>query len=178
MTLAARARLVHLWASRRLSALMDGELRGRAREAVERHLAHCRACAETLDGLRRAQAVLRAAPPSAPPEEAWDRLREAMTPARGAPAGAAPKVPAPAAARWVLARRWAPAAAVGLLLALGASYYYLGAGPRRAAPPGEMTSFVTTADLVPEEGVLLSPSIELLLVARQNGGPGPREEDR
>jgi anti-sigma factor RsiW len=169
---ATKGTLAHLWASRRLSALLDGELRGRARGAVERHLADCRACVETLDGLRSAQAVLRAAPRSAPPRGEWDRLRDAMTPAPRTPAGAAPRVPASPGARW------APAAALGLLLGLGASFYYFGVGSHSSAPPAETTSFVTTSDLVPEEGVSLSPSIELLLVARQNGGSSPREDDR
>ena len=163
--------LAHRWASRRLSAYLDGELAGRAGRFVAAHAARCAACAEALEGLRQAQAALRSAPRSAPPDETWDRLREQMAaPARGGEM--------PALRRRALPRRWAPAAAAGLLMALGASIY-LTYGPGRPAPRGDATtSFVTTADLVQDEAVPVSPSLELLLVASHNGGPNLREEKR
>jgi hypothetical protein len=70
--------------------------------------------------------------------------------------------------------------AAGALAALGVSLY-LGFGrsipdPRPPAAPRTLPAFVTTADLVDQEPVSLSPSIELLLVARQNGGTNPGED--
>jgi hypothetical protein len=129
------------------------------------------ACAEVLEGLRRAQAALRAAPRSAPPVEAWGRLRERMAaPVR------AEGLPAPRRHR--LRRRWA-AAAAGLVLGLGTSIYLV-YGPGRTAPGGDAAAVaaVTAADLVHQENVSLSPSLELLLVASHNGGANPREEQR
>ncbi len=51
--------------------------------------------------------------------------------------------------------------------------------PDEMTPPPQgrgATSFVTTADLVDDEHMALSPSIELLLVARRNGGADPGED--
>jgi len=163
--------LAHRWVSRRLSAYLDGELAGRAAQWMARHVARCAACAEALEGLRRAQAALRAAPRSAPPAEAWDRLRERMAaPAR------ADGLPAPR--RRLLRHRWVPAAA-GLLMALGAAIY-LAYDPGQPAPQGDAAAVaaLTAADLVQQESVPLSPSLELLLVASHNGGANPREDRR
>lgn len=151
--------MIHCILSSRLSAYLDGELPPRRRRAVERHLTGCTTCAERLEGLRRAQASVRAAPPSAPPAEAWARLRERMAEPAQAPA------PVPARRR---AAAWGAAAAAVLLAA--AASLYVALGPAPAPAPGG-PSFVTTADLVDDEPVALSPSIELLLVARTNGGP-------
>ena len=154
--------MMHPWFSRRLSASLDGELPPRVLLAVERHLLRCRRCAERREGLRRAREIVQAAPRSAPPPEAWARLREQMA------AGAQPG-----------ARRWIPAwgvalAAAGVLAALAASLYLasgqMRSGFRPPAPTRAAASFVTTADLVDQEHVSLSPSLELLLVARQDGG--------
>lgn len=158
--------MAHLQAARCLSASLDGELSPRRARAVERHLAGCAACAARLEGLRRAQAALRAIPRSAPPPEAWAHLRERMAAPSPIPAAAAPRRHLPA---WGLA-----AAAAGVLM-LAAASLYLVSGPH-APPQGRgATSFVTTADLVDDEHMALSPSIELLLVARHNGGPDPGE---
>ena len=157
--------LTHLQAAGRLSAYLDGELpAGRAR-AVERHLAGCAACAARLEGLRRAQAALRAIPRSAPPAEGWARLREQMAVPALAPAGAAVPRRLPA---WGLA-------AAGLLMLVAASLY-LASGPNVPRLGRGATSFVSTADFVDDEHVALSPSIELLLVARHNDGPDARED--
>jgi anti-sigma factor RsiW len=162
--------VMHRWASRRLSAHLDGELSPRAAGAVGRHAAGCPVCAALLDGLRRAQVALRAAAPSAPPPEAWSRLRERM--AMPGPPAAGDK---PAADPRRRAHAWVLAAAAAVLLAMGASLY-VAVGPRPPAPVRSAPSFVTTADLVEEEAIPLSPSIELVLVAQQNGGAGPGED--
>ncbi len=164
--------MMHLWVSRRLSASLDGELPPRAMLAVERHILRCRRCARRREGLRRARAAVQASPRSAPPPEAWARLREQM---------AAPAQARPQAARRRRTRAWAmAAAAAGVLAALGASVYLgsgpPGPGPRPPAPPRATASFVTTADLVDQDPVSLLPSIELLLVARRNGGADPGED--
>jgi len=157
--------MMHLAVSRRLSAYLDGELSPLRAGAVERHVARCATCASRLKGLRRTQAALRAAPPSASPAEGWARLRERMTAPSGARAWVAPR-------RRPLA--WGIAAAAGILV-LAAAALYLGAGPEGRARARGATSFVTTADLVGEDHVALSPSIELLLAARHNGGPAAKE---
>jgi len=151
--------MMHIRASRRLSAYLDGELAPGERLAVERHLGCCPRCAARLQDLGRLRGALRSLPRSAPPEDGWIRLREEMV-------GAAPGRTRPSW-RPLTARRWAPVAALAMLLAaLGASLY-LASAP---APPRESLASPTTTDLIEEEPLSLSPSIELVLVARQNGG--------
>jgi len=164
--------MMHLWVRRRLSASLDGELPARAMLAVERHVARCPRCAGRRESLRRARAAVQAAARSAPPPEAWVRLRDQMV----APAPPATR-PAPRRRRpaWTLA-----GAAAGALAALGVSLYLgLGRSPSGLRPPvapRNVPSFVTTAELVDQEPVSLSPSIELLLVAREDGETSAGEE--
>jgi anti-sigma factor RsiW len=164
--------MMHLRARRRLSASLDGELPARAMLAVERHVARCPRCAGRRESLRRARAAVQASARSAPPPEAWARLRDRMA----APAPPAPRrVPRRRRPAWTMA-----GAAAGALAALGVSLY-LGfgrstSGLRPPAPHRNVPAFVTTADLVDQEPVSLSPSIELLLVAREDGGTNPGED--
>lgn len=157
--------MIHLSASRCLSAYLDGELAPGERLAVERHLGRCPRCAARLEDLGRLRGTLRSLPRSAPPEDGWSRLREEM--AEAPPERARPSW------RPAIARRWAPvAAAAALLAALGAAFY-LASAP---APPREPLASLTTTDLIEEEHLPLSPSIELVLVARHNGGADRGEE--
>jgi anti-sigma factor RsiW len=163
--------MIHVWASRRLSAYSDDELTAGARAAVARHLARCPACTGALAELGRVREVLRAAPHTEPPAEGWERLRERMAvPREGVPA------PGPAVRR--RAPAWSVAgAAAGLAVAATAFYIYLFAPPRPLPSPRVPASFVTTADLVGEEmHVPISPSLELLLAASHDGGAGPGEQ--
>lgn len=173
--------MMHGWVSRRLSGLLDGELPSRTRFAVERHLARCPRCAQRREGLRRARAAVQAAPRSGPPPEAWGRLREQMAAQAEAPPQrhrVPPTAPTPLGVGGMAgARPWRPVwtvagAAGGVLVALAASFYLI-SGPWPPAADRNTASFVTTADLVDLDPVSLSPSIELLLVARRNGGLDP-----
>jgi len=56
----------------RLSAYLDGELTEAQAAEVKRHLADCTGCRRTLEGLRRADALVRDLPPLAP-SAAFDR---------------------------------------------------------------------------------------------------------
>ncbi|HEV8664123.1 MAG TPA: zf-HC2 domain-containing protein [Candidatus Methylomirabilis sp.] len=157
--------MMHLLASRRLSAYLDGELAPGERLAVERHLGRCPRCAARLQDLGRLRGALRSLPRSVPAEDGWTRLREEI-------GGAAPER---ARLRWrpATARRWAPVAATAALLAaLGASLYLTSA----PGPPRESLASLTTTHLIEEEPLPLSPSIELVLVARGSGGADRGEE--
>ena len=57
--------------------------------------------------------------------------------------------------------------------ALLAASLYLASAP---APPREPLASLTTTDLIEEEHLPLSPSIELVLVARESGGADRGEE--
>lgn len=87
-----------------LSAYLDGEVRGRARDALAAHLAGCAACRAAYDELAAAKAALAALPRPAPPRsfrlspQAAERLRPTPQPHR--------------------AIAFAPAAALTLFLAL------------------------------------------------------------
>lgn len=154
--------MMHLVTSRRLSAYLDGELAPGERQAVERHLGRCPRCAARLENLGRLRGALRSLPRSVPPEDGWIRLRERMGDA----------APERARVRWRPAtpRWWVPVAAMAALLA--ASLYLASAPP----PPRESLASLTTTDLIEEEPLPLSPSIELVLVARGSGGADRGEE--
>jgi anti-sigma factor RsiW len=47
-----RFRRDHLWAPRRMSAYLDGELAGRRGTRMERHLDECKECRRLIGGLR------------------------------------------------------------------------------------------------------------------------------
>jgi anti-sigma factor RsiW len=157
--------MMHLVAWRRLSAYLDGELAPGARLAVERHLGRCVRCAARLHDLGRLREALRSLPRSAPPEDGWTRLRDEMA---GPPPGRARPSWRP-----VLARRWVPVAATAALLAAVGGSLYLASAP---APPRGSLASLTPTDLIEEEHLPLSPSIELVLVARGNGGADRGEE--
>jgi len=67
----------------RLSEYLDGDLSGPERDAVEEHLSGCRACAETLEGLRLVRlraGALRDAPPGA---DLWPGIADRIGGDRG-----------------------------------------------------------------------------------------------
>ena len=58
-----------------LSALLDGELTGRAADDARAHLAVCGVCSEELAAVGQARSWVRALPPVEPPAEFYERLR-------------------------------------------------------------------------------------------------------
>jgi hypothetical protein len=60
----------------RLSEYLDGELTPDERDAIERHLAGCDACAATLEELRRVVERARSLPPRAPAADLWGGIAE------------------------------------------------------------------------------------------------------
>ncbi len=52
----------HQWAPGRMSGYLDGDLAGRARARMERHLAECQDCRRLLAGLRAVVAGLHGLP--------------------------------------------------------------------------------------------------------------------
>jgi anti-sigma factor RsiW len=62
--------MTHEWTDR-LSEYLDGDLKGREREALEAHLAACPACTETLAGLSAVVARAGRLPERAPDADLW-----------------------------------------------------------------------------------------------------------
>ena len=60
----------------RLSEYLDGEITPDERDAIERHLAGCHACAATLEELRRVVERARSLPPRAPAADLWGGIAE------------------------------------------------------------------------------------------------------
>ena len=58
----------------RLSEYLDGELAGAERDALERHLAECAGCRETLEQLRRVTARARALDDRPPAADLWPAI--------------------------------------------------------------------------------------------------------
>jgi anti-sigma factor RsiW len=82
----ARFHLDHLFARRRLSAYVDGDLEPDERERVVRHLAECEECGRVERSLRRllgGLALLGGRRPARLADEAIERVREADRPADG-----------------------------------------------------------------------------------------------
>lgn len=157
--------MTHRWLSRALSAYLDGELPGWEGMAVVQHLRRCAACRERLEAVRGVRLAVRAARGSTPPADGWARLRRQLT---AMPRGRRP-VSRPGL-------RWAAAALVaGLMAAFGGSLW-LGIGD--APPPVHRTgeSLLAVQDLIEEEAIPLSPSIELVLAAREPDGAGGEAE--
>ena len=63
----------HLGAA--LSALLDGELTGRAADEARAHLGTCRACSDELAAVGDARSWIRSLPPVEPPADFYERLR-------------------------------------------------------------------------------------------------------
>jgi anti-sigma factor RsiW len=61
-----RFRLDHRWTPPHMSAYLDSELPGRARNRLERHTAQCPQCRSVLDDLRDMLTLLQGAPPPQP----------------------------------------------------------------------------------------------------------------
>lgn len=162
--------MMHFLASRRLSAYLDGELPPWQTLALERHLGQCRACAGHLEALRGVQTAIQNSPRSAPPGEGWARLREQM----GAPAPSwRHGAPPPLVPR---RRRLMVGAAAAFAIVAGASAY-LTLAPRPSPREAHAAPLLTAADLAEGEPISLSPSIELVLAARQ-GGRAAAGDDR
>jgi len=58
----ARFERDHQWAPARMSGYLDGDLAGRARARMERHLAECQDCRRLLAGLRAVVGALHRLP--------------------------------------------------------------------------------------------------------------------
>jgi anti-sigma factor RsiW len=58
-----------------LSALLDGELTGRAADAAQAHLAACQPCSDELALVGEARSWVRSLPPVEPPADFHERLR-------------------------------------------------------------------------------------------------------
>src|SRR3954454_24049610 len=57
---------------------VDGVIGPAARVGIDRHLAGCTACRQTVEDLRAILAATRALEPSEPPVRAWSRLERAI----------------------------------------------------------------------------------------------------
>lgn len=66
----------------RLSEYIDGELSFTERVAVEKHLADCAACRETLADLRAVVAAAASAPDAAPARDLWQGIAQHIAPAQ------------------------------------------------------------------------------------------------
>ena len=64
---------------RYLTAYADGELTGRSRERVERHLAVCDACSRELDSIVASDRIVRANAPPPVSEERWTAFRSELS---------------------------------------------------------------------------------------------------
>ena len=64
---------------RLLGAYHDGELEGSDKDAVSAHLAHCSACLQKLEGIRRIDDIFDATIPPDPNPVLWDRVREDLS---------------------------------------------------------------------------------------------------
>src|SRR3954471_6891845 len=61
-----------------LNDYVDGGVGPAAREDIDRHLARCTACRQTVEDLRAILAATRELEPSEPPVRAWSRLERAI----------------------------------------------------------------------------------------------------
>jgi hypothetical protein len=61
-----------------LSNLLDGELAGSDRRALESHLAECAGCRQALDDLRQLRAAARELPPRQPARDLWPGIESRL----------------------------------------------------------------------------------------------------
>src|SRR4051812_1243843 len=101
-----------------LNDYVDGALVPGGREDIDRHLAGCAACRQTVEDLRAILAATRELEPSEPPVRAWARLERAikLEPQRGdgGARGGEPSANAAASLSRVLVswKLWVPLAAL------------------------------------------------------------------
>jgi anti-sigma factor ChrR (cupin superfamily) len=99
-----------------LNDYVDGVLGTAGREEIDRHLAGCTACRQTVEDLRAILAATRELEPREPPVRAWPRLERAIA-LEQQHAGAAARSAAPSATAVARARRVLVSWKVGLPLA-------------------------------------------------------------
>jgi anti-sigma factor RsiW len=139
----------HEWEQQReqLSALLDQQLHGQERAALEAHLQQCRACQAELASLRRTKSLLRALPQPALPRSFTLSLEGSTqntttetgqarqpTPALAHRPTPLPRSSAPRRRRPALVIQWlsAVAAVLGLLILLSSAFSTLSFGGRAA----------------------------------------------
>src|SRR3954447_2229665 len=107
-----------------LNDYVDGALGPGGREDIDRHLAGCAVCRQTVEDLRAILAATRELEPSEPPVRAWSRLDRAikLETASGKEASAASAGPARAGRSRVYAAWLAAAAALVLATVVGMRY--------------------------------------------------------
>lgn len=84
----------------RLSEYIDGELSAADKELVERHLATCPGCVETLTAMKAVTAIIAGTPRVNLPEDAADRLAAAIDERVKSASAPAPKNPRMSWRRW------------------------------------------------------------------------------
>jgi predicted anti-sigma-YlaC factor YlaD len=122
-----------------IQALVDGALDESGKAQLEAHVRTCASCRALLDDLRQIRRTARSLEPLAPPAGAWPRL--------------AARLREQAEGRRAAARPWGGirglAAAAALVVAVGASAYFLLRGGAPPAPPGLQ---VPSQPVAPTEG--------------------------
>jgi len=102
-----------------LGALLDGELGGSAREAVEQHLAECDGCPQELAELRALAQRLAGRTDVAAPAGLWPAIEKRLERAAAPAAGPAPTSAARSWVSRIAARPLAAAAGLALVVGLG-----------------------------------------------------------
>src|SRR4051794_903528 len=123
-----------------LNDYVDGALGPGGREEIERHLAGCAVCRQTVEDLRAILAATRELEPSEPPVRAWSRLDRAikLETASGKEASGASAGPARAGRARVYVAWLAAAAALVLATVVGMRYT-----PHTAPPDATLLPAVT-----------------------------------
>jgi hypothetical protein len=126
----------------RLSDYMDGDLGAAERDALERHLAECAVCEQTLAELRRVTMRAGALADRPPERDLWPGIAGRIGVAGEVAARALPV----RARRALTLNLWQLAAAAGVLLAIGAGTMWVTVGMRAGTRgPGEQPLAATTS---------------------------------
>lgn len=166
----------------RLSAYLDGELDGDARQALEAHLEECGACRQVEADMRRIVTAAREMPPAPPRQDLWPAVAARLGDTGGAPtrpAGASGAgLGSPDAAWWrrrlVLSWPQALGAAAAVVAVALAGAYWVARGP---APSADADAALAARS----ESLAASSDVAFLALAEEVGALRGRlelEDDR
>jgi hypothetical protein len=149
----------------RLSEYVDGDLRRNEREALERHVADCAACAVTLAELRAVVERARSLDDRPPARDLWPAIEAKIAPASHGVPGRGQVIAVPASRWWqrrldLTVPQLAAAALVLAALSAGAMWLVLARSPLRAPVAGSSAPVASlTPDTATSEPGTTSPSV-------------------